>query len=208
MMFPNITVTLIMILGIGLFGYGLKNVYLAYDELFIYGCVFGVAYSIITFILLIWLVKNTNKSTNTASTGVVTGFLLVSVIPFIIMTASHVNEDKIEDETAYEFKTFELGENESGKLEAKGTIAFDTDEEPEEVVMNTQNLIVRFEDIKTVKVKRISEIVNIDYPLIKYRTPNLQKKVSKYILILPETDKNVLLQVFPDLQSVTEKKEE
>ena len=39
-------------------------------------------------------------------------------------------------------------------------------------------------------------------------TPNLQNKVSKYILILPETDKNVLLQVFPDLQSVTEKKEE
>ena len=209
MMFPNVTVTLIMLLGIGLFGYGLKNVYLAYDELFVYGCVFGIVYSIIAFILLLWLGKNTNnKAMNSANTVLITIFLLISVIPFSIMATSHVNNDKIEDETAYEFKTFELGENENGKLEVKGTTSFDTDEEPKEIVMNTQNLVVRFEDINTVKVKRIRDIVSIDYPIIKYRTPNLQNKVSKYVLILPENDKNILLQVFPDLQTVTEKKEE
>ena len=195
-MIPKRLIYLISIIGCVIFYYALKVVYLNNDELFIYGCLFGIGYIIIAAGLVSAMLKR-NSSLCVAL------FLLISAVPFIIMSKGQVNNITVTDEEPHKFEKFELALDDAEvKIIAKGEVQFSPENEKEKLELDKKTMLIHFDDTDEVQVKRIHRIINIYYPLIDFRTKDLKNEVEKYIVILPDKDEEKLLQVFPEIKQI------
>lgn len=195
-MIPKKLIYLISIIGCVIFYYALKVVYFDNDELFIYGCVIGVAYLITTAGLVSIMMKSKSN------TICITLFLMVSAIPFVIMSKGEVTNVTIDDEIPYKFEKFELALDEKEeKIIVKGEVKFDNGES-EKLELDKKTMLIHFADTDDVSVKRIRRVVNIYYPFIDFRTRNLKNDIEKYLVIIPDKDEETLLQVFPEIKEI------